>query len=238
MKLMQQPKVILLDAVGTLFGVRGSVGEVYRELAAQVGVEVDPVVLNQAFSQIFQAASKGVFPGVAPAAIDKQQFTWWQEIAAQSFQQAGVFHQFSDFPSFFAKLYAHFATATPWFIYPDVQPALNHWRSVGIELGIISNFDQRLYLVLKALGLAQFFTSVTLSTEVGFAKPEPQIFATGLNKHQCTAASAWYIGDSWVDDYQGAKAAGLTAFWLQRDAEAAKTETISTLTVLLPTSPY
>lgn len=234
---MQQPKVILLDAVGTLFGVRGSVGEVYRKLAAQVGVEVDATTLNQAFIQSFQSAPKGVFPGILPAEIPNHEFAWWQAIATQSFQQAGVLHQFSDFPSFFAKLYAHFATAAPWFIYPDVQPALAHWRSAGVELGIISNFDRRLYLVLKALNLARFFTSFTISTEVGFAKPEPQIFTAGLKKHYCTAANAWYIGDSWGEDYQAAKAAGLAAFWLQRDVDIVRAEAISTLTALLPTSP-
>ena len=43
---MVQPKVIFLDAVGTLFGVKGSVGEVYREIAADFGVDVAASVLD------------------------------------------------------------------------------------------------------------------------------------------------------------------------------------------------
>jgi putative hydrolase of the HAD superfamily len=81
---------------------------------------------------------------------------------------------------------------------------------------VLSNFDSRLYLVLQALDLAQFFTSVTISWEVGAAKPDPQIFAAGLDKHDCPAEAAWHIGDSLKEDYQGAKTAGLRAILIER----------------------
>jgi len=234
---MPQPQVIFLDAVGTLFGVQGSVGQVYGRLARQAGVAVETASLNQAFFQTFQAAPKAVFPGVPAAEIPRYEFDWWQAIAAQSFERVGVLHQFSDFPGFFAKLYAYFATAEPWFVYPDVLDTLEYWQGLGIELGILSNFDRRLYSVLAVLDLAQFFTSVTISTEIGFAKPEPQIFAAGLEKHRCSAAQAWHIGDSLVEDYQGARAAGLSAYWLQREAVAKAAASITSLSALLPASP-
>lgn len=213
---MQRPKVIFLDAVGTLFGVKGSVGEVYGEIAQRFGVEVSADALNQAFLQSFQAASPPIFPGTEPEKIPECEFEWWQLVAIRTFQQVGVLHQFPDFSAFFAELYTHFATAEPWFVYPDVRPPLEHWRHLGIELGVLSNFDSRLYLVLQALDLAQFFTSVTISTEVGAAKPDPQIFAAALDKHDCPAKAAWHIGDSFQEDYQGANAAGLRAIWLKR----------------------
>lgn len=212
---MQQPKVIFLDAVGTLFGVKGSVGDVYADIAAQFGVTVAADNLNKAFFQSFKVASAPIFPDSKPEEIPAREFEWWSAIAQNTFQQAGVFNQFSDFSAFFNQLYAHFATAEPWFIYPDVQPALQHWQQLGIELGVLSNFDSRLYSVLPALDLANF-ASITISTEVGAAKPDPQIFAAALDKHNCPAQSAWHIGDSWQEDYQGANAAGLRAIWLQR----------------------
>jgi len=49
---MQRPKVIFLDAVGTLFWVKGSVGKVYSEMAERFGVEAS--ALDQAFLQSFQ----------------------------------------------------------------------------------------------------------------------------------------------------------------------------------------
>ena len=213
---MQRPKVIFLDAVGTLFGVKASVGQVYGEIAQRFGVKVSSDALNQAFLQSFQAAVPPVFPGVEPQEIPQCEFEWWQVIALRTFQQVGVLDQFPDFYAFFTELYTHFATAEPWFVYPDVRPALENWIKLGIELGVLSNFDSRLYSVLQALDLAKFFTSVSISTQVGAAKPDPKIFAVGLHKHDCPPELAWHIGDSFKEDYQGAKAAGLYAIWLKR----------------------
>ena len=213
---MQQPKVIFLDAVGTLFGVRGSVGQAYSKIASRFGVEASPTALNDAFFQAFSTAEPLVFPETHPEEIPQCEFEWWRVIALRTFQQVGVLNQFEDFTDFFDQLYNYFATAEPWFIYPDVMPALSAWRRVGIQLGIVSNFDSRIDLVLKALKLEEFFVSVTISTQVGAAKPEPKIFATALEKHHCNPQEAWHIGDSLKEDYQGAKAAGLRAILLER----------------------
>jgi putative hydrolase of the HAD superfamily len=212
-------KVIFLDAAGTLFDVRGSVGEVYGQLAQNFGVTVNSEELNAAFFQSFADSSSMTFPGIEPAKIPQLEFEWWQTVSAKAFQIAGVYQQFSDFPKFFAELYAHFATAEPWFVYPDVLPALNRWQEQGIELAVVSNFDSRLYAVLKALNLAEYFTSVTISTEVGAAKPESQIFTTALQKHNCIAENVLHIGDSFKADYCGAINAGLNAIWLNRQQE-------------------
>ena len=216
---LQQPKVIFLDAVGTVFGVRGSVGEVYSAIAQEFGVEVPPEQLNNAFFQAFAASDPPVFPGVHPDEIPPCEFEWWRLIAQRTFQQVEVLNQFTDFDDFFDVLYSHFATAEPWFIYPDVLPALEAWRRIGIQLGIVSNFDTRLELVLEALNLKEFFTSITISTQVGVAKPDPQIFVIALQKHHCDAEDAWHIGDSFRQDYQGAKAAGLRAILLERKGQ-------------------
>jgi putative hydrolase of the HAD superfamily len=213
---VQQPKVIFLDAVGTLFGVRGSVGEVYSAIAHQFGVQVPAEALNKSFLQAFAASNPAVFPGTDPEEIPYCEFEWWRVLALRTFQQAGVLDQFTDFTDFFDELYNYFATAEPWFIYPDVPPALEAWRRTGIQLGIVSNFDSRLDYVLKALKLDEFFTSITISTQTGFAKPDPQIFAAALQKHSCQADQAWHIGDSLKQDYQGAKAAGLRAILIER----------------------
>ncbi|MEG3899129.1 MULTISPECIES: HAD-IA family hydrolase [unclassified Microcoleus] len=210
-------EVIFLDAAGTLFDVRGSVGEVYRQLANSFGVTVNSQELNAAFFQSFASASPMAFPGIELAKIPQLELEWWQTVSAKAFQIAGVYHQFSDFPNFFAELYAHFATAEPWFVYPDVFPALNKWQQQGIELAVVSNFDSRLYPVLKALNLAEYFTSVTISTEVGAAKPQSQIFTAALQKHNCIAENVLHIGDSFKADYCGAKTAGLKAIWLNRE---------------------
>lgn len=213
---MEKPKVIFVDAVGTLFGVKGSVGKVYSQIAQEFGVEVAPEIVDQAFIHSFKASPPPVFPGADSEDIPQLEFEWWRKIALNTFETAGVLPQFSDFSSFFSELYIHFGTAEPWVIYPDVVQSLSNWQHIGIELGVLSNFDSRLYSVLQGLGLSHYFSSVTISTQVGAAKPDPKIFAVALEKHNCSPEEAWHIGDSIEEDYQGAKAAGLRGVWINR----------------------
>lgn len=213
---LSPPQVIFLDAVGTLFGVQGSVGEIYGQLAQRFGVQVDPALLNRAFFESFRHAPPIAFPGVVATDIPAREYAWWQAIATETFQRAGVYQRFTAFPDFFAHLYAHFATAAPWVVYPDTIRFLQYWRDRKVELGILSNFDSRIYAVLDVLGLTNYFTSITISTEAGAAKPSQRIFEVAIAKHRCAPEQAWHIGDSYREDYEGAKSANLRGIWLRR----------------------
>ncbi len=214
---MEKPQVIFFDAVGTLFGVKGSVGQVYATIAQQYGVQVSPQTLDWAFIDAFKSAGAPAFPHVTPAAIPAEEYAWWRNVAIATFNKADVLPLFGDFDAFFGTLFAHFATAQPWELYPDTITTLVQLKSAGIPLGILSNFDSRIYSVLSALGLADFFQTVTISTEAGAAKPDRQIFQIALQKHQCEAAAAWHVGDSLDEDYRAASAMGLRGVWLNRD---------------------
>lgn len=216
-ELTKHPQVIFLDAVGTLFGVKSSVGAVYADVARQFGVEVSAAALNRAFFQSFRVAGAPAFRVTDPAELQTQEFAWWLTIATNTFKQVDAWHQFPDFDQFFAALYAHFATDAPWVVYPDVKPALERWQRMGIPLGILSNFDSRIYSVLDSLDLAPFFASVTISTATGAAKPDSKIFTIALQQHHCLPAAAWHIGDSFEEDYQAAKAVGMRGIWLRRN---------------------
>ncbi len=214
---MKQPKVIFLDAVGTLFGVKGTVGQVYSYLASQVGVSCDSHTLETAFFKQFKLSPPLAFPGVDVMAVSDLEYQWWYQVAYDTYREAEVIDEFADFDSFFCKLYDYFATPDPWFLYTDVFPALQHWQKQGIALGIISNFDSRIYEVLDILGLTNFFETITISSTTGSAKPHQNIFMEALEKHQCRPEEAWHIGDSKKEDYEGAKAAGINPFLLDRD---------------------
>lgn len=219
---MQKPKVIFVDAVGTLFGVEGSVGRVYADIAQQFGVTADAEALNKAFFKHFKAAEPMAFPGTDLTHVPAKEYAWWKAIAEKTFRTVARFEQFKDFEAFFSALYAHFAGADPWLVYPDTFHSLERWRAMDIELGVISNFDSRIYTVLDSLVMADFFKSVTISTEVGVAKPDPLIFTTALRKHNCEAPDAWHVGDSYAEDYEGAQVTGMRAIWLRRSSDTSE----------------
>jgi putative hydrolase of the HAD superfamily len=218
---MRSPQVIYLDAVGTIFGVRGTVGHQYAKIAIDFDVNLDPDLINRAFYQSFQAAPPMAFADMPQSDMPIAEYQWWRSLAEKTFDLTGDLTKFSAFEVFFESLYAYFATAEPWFVYEDTREALDNWQQQGISLGLLSNFDSRLYSVISALGLENYFDSITISTEIGVAKPESLIFEAALAKHQIRRSPdrAWHIGDSFREDYEGATAAGLTAFWLDRDRQ-------------------
>jgi putative hydrolase of the HAD superfamily len=213
---MNLPKIIFFDAVGTLFDVRGTVGEIYAQFAHQTGLSVDAQQLNTAFIQSFRAAPRAAFASAHPHTLPRLEYEWWRAVARQSFESIGALSKLEDFDTFFQPLFTYFETAAPWRLYPETLKTLNALQALGIELAIISNFDSRLHTVLQVLELNSWFKSVTISTQIGAAKPDGAIFEAALAKHQALPTQAWHVGDSWTDDYAGSTAAGLRGVWLNR----------------------
>jgi putative hydrolase of the HAD superfamily len=215
---MNLPEVIFLDAVGTLFGIRGSVGEIYSNIAGDFGAETEPIEVDRAFITSFRAAPKYAFPNMPEMEIPELEYRWWEDIARNTFARIGAIEQFTDFDRAFSQMYAYFATDEPWYVYEDVLPALERWQAKNIQLGIISNFDTRIDRVLELLGLKNYFKTITISSLAGAAKPDAEIFKVALAKHHCSPHEAWHIGDSFEEDYRGAINCGMKGFWLKRDS--------------------
>ncbi|MCS6782973.1 MAG: HAD-IA family hydrolase [Gloeomargarita sp. SKYBB_i_bin120] len=230
---MQRPGAIFVDAVGTLFGVRGSVGQIYSEYAARIGVVVAPDRLQQAFLQAFTQAPPLAFPDLSPEAIPQAEYDYWYRLTERTFALAGGLAHIPDFAAFFPEVYAAFATADPWEVYPDVLPALQAWRAQGIPVGVISNFDSRLYQVLAALGLQPWLTTVTISSQVGAAKPAGAIFHAAWRAQGQPSPPLWHIGDSWEADVLGARAVGWRGIHLCREGTSPDPQAIRRLTDLL-----
>jgi putative hydrolase of the HAD superfamily len=123
-----------------------------------------------------------------------------------------------------------------WQLFPETVRTLAALKTQGVELGIISNFDSRLFSVLRGLGLADTFDTVTISSLAQAAKPAPRIFQVALDKHAVDPEEALHIGDSLRDDVEGARKAGLRAILLDRKGTQQGTDirSIRALDELLP----
>jgi putative hydrolase of the HAD superfamily len=218
------PRVIFFDAMGTLFELKNSVGEIYHQYAQKHGVKADAAEIEQAFVNSFKSAPPLAFLPNELAVIKQQEFDWWKQVVSATFGQLELLENFVDFNAFFTEIYFYFGTKEPWYVFPDTVGSLTKCRERKIELGVISNFDSRLIEVLNLLDLDQFFTSITISSVAGFAKPKSNIFQIALSKHNLRAKNAWHIGDSPTEDYAGAKNAGLGSFWLNRQAHSLNIE--------------
>ncbi len=79
------------------------------------------------------------------------------------------------------------------------------------KVGLITNFTHApvIYKSLRKLRIHQFFNVVVVSDENGWRKPSSHIFQAALKKLHVQPEEAVYIGDSPIEDIQGAKDAGL-----------------------------
>jgi 2-haloalkanoic acid dehalogenase type II len=120
-------------------------------------------------------------------------------------------------------------------VYPDVEPTLTGLRAKGLKLGLVSNgFQQDLDHVLGELELKRWFDSVVCIDSCSCAKPDKQIFRYALEQLGIEPSEAVFVGDSIVQDYQGALAVGIKAYLIDRDGELpSKYNKIECLTDLL-----
>jgi putative hydrolase of the HAD superfamily len=117
----------------------------------------------------------------------------------------------------FERLSAHFHNPNSWAVFADVRGTLAELASRGVALAVVSNWDSNLPALLQALGLAASFREISVSATEGTGKPEPDIFLRTCERLDLTPAEVLHVGDSLVEDYGGARAAGLWALLLDRE---------------------
>jgi len=213
-------QVIFFDAAETLFRVNGSVAEIYLRLASRHGFKESPeslTAIKQAFSRAFQEAPPPVFAATEPQTIKQCERLWWFDVVHNVFYRVGMFERFDDF---FDEVFEVFENPGTWSLFPETQQVLAQLKEEGFELGIISNFDSRLFTVLRGLGIERLFDTVTISSLAHAAKPAPRIFELALEKHAAEPADAVHVGDSFRDDVQGAAKTGMTGILLDRKSIA------------------
>lgn len=198
-------EAVTFDVGGTLLAPHPSVGEVYARVARRNGLHhAAAPLLEQRFREAWRAR-----PSFGHHRED------WEALVDE------VFRDLDRRPpsaTFFPELYAEFGRAAAWRVFDDVLPTLESLAALGIDLGIVSNWDERLRPLLGELRLDRYFASLVISCEAGFAKPSAVVFETALRQLGRPAAAVLHVGDNLRDDFAGATSAGLHALHLRRDA--------------------
>lgn len=83
------------------------------------------------------------------------------------------------------------------------------------KLVLVSNFYGNINTILEDFGLAQFFSEVIESSVVGVRKPDPAIYALGVEAMGYAAENVLVVGDSFSKDVVPAKKVGCKVAWLE-----------------------
>ena len=205
-------KAIFFDAVGTLFYLTRTVGHHYALVGREVGLTLDPDQLDRAFYSAWKKMPRR--PAISgPRENDDK--GWWRELVDLVLDQVAPSLSEFDRENFFEIAYEHFAEAGVWEVYPEVPGVLEQLQP-HFRLAVISNFDGRLRLILRHLGISKFFTRIFVSSEIGADKPDPEIFQRALMLIDLKPNEVLHVGDDPERDWQAASAAGLSIFRLDR----------------------
>lgn len=204
-------KAVFFDAGGTLFAPYPSVGEIYTSVARKYGMDAGAAEVESAFHEEF-AHRDGMASLTSPAGV-KDEKEWWKSLVREAFLKVTVLRRFDEY---FDELYDLFGRPDPWRLYPEVLEVLAGLRARGLVLGIVSNWDSRLHLLCKGIGVEPYFDFILASAVVGSAKPDTGIFECALSHAGVSAEAAVHIGDSIDDDWTGARAAGIDALIVNR----------------------
>lgn len=197
-------QAVTFDIGGTLIEPWPSVGAVYAEVASEhgfPGLSVD--LINQQFQQSWNAKSDFQYTEAG-----------WEDLVRQTFQSLIAE---TEVKKLFPALYKRFESASVWRIHEDVIPTLDELAGRGFRLAVISNWDPRLRPLLANLKLLSFFEVLTISSEVGFAKPSSVPFEQTLKSLGLPATSVVHVGDSPTEDIDGAESAGVTGILIRRN---------------------
>ena len=109
---------------------------------------------------------------------------------------------------------------TPWHSedeipFPDARSTLEALCCKGYKLGIIANQNPGLEKRLENWGLRQYFKVVAASAEIGYAKPDKEIFESAFKLAGCTAQESVMVGDRLDNDIIPAKSVGMKTVWVK-----------------------
>jgi putative hydrolase of the HAD superfamily len=210
-------RAAFFDAAGTLFESREPVGRTYARIAREFGVDASEEAVAAGFRRAFGGAPGLAFgPGHRASELRRLEREWWRKRVAESFAGLGTF---ADFDAYFDVLFAYFGDPLHWVADVEAAQMLQRLKDSGIKLGVISNFDHRLYRILDGLDLTRHFDSITISSEAGYAKPRREVFEFALSRAGVSAHEAMHIGDSEHLDFAPAAEAGMAAVLIDRDRE-------------------
>src|SRR5207247_10951937 len=102
---------------------------------------------SNAPAEAIQAAFARQFRGAGPLSVQDQK-RWWKDVVYRVFSEVGMV---DNFDKFFDQVYERFRDSEGWVLFPETIETLTELKHSGLKLGVISNFDNRIYPVMQSL---------------------------------------------------------------------------------------
>ena len=206
-------KAVFFDLYQTLVCYEPPREELQAKALEEFGIEVKPEVLRRPLV----IADEYIYQELARASLrqrsKEEQIALWAQYEETLLREAGVKTDKQLILGLLSKMQQFKMKLV---LFDDVMPALTDLKRRGLILGLISNIDRDMTTTFNELGLSLLLQVMVTSQEVGFNKPQPQIFQEALKRAGVRASEAIYVGDQYQIDVVGAKGVGMKGILLDR----------------------
>jgi putative hydrolase of the HAD superfamily len=197
-------RAVFFDAVGTLIHPDPPASDVYANVGRRFGSRLDSTAIGPRFRAAFHRQEDYDREHGYRTNCERE-VQRWRSIVAE------VLDDVTDPQACFQTLFEHFARPDAWRCESDTGAVLGALVKLGYRLGLASNYDTRLHQVADGLPQLQPLRHRVISAEVGFCKPTAGFFQKVCEAADAAPQQILVVGDDFVDDYEGAIAAGLSA---------------------------
>ena len=111
-----------------------------------------------------------------------------------------------------------------WILFDNVEQTLEYLQS-KYELCIISNGDgEQQRSKIQRTGLDKYFKNIVISSEVGYSKPQKEIFEIACKIINLKPENCIMVGDKYKVDIEGSLNSGMNGIWINRNKEQSSYE--------------
>lgn len=108
-------------------------------------------------------------------------------------------------------------------LFPEVPAVCHQLRASGLRLAVLSNLAAPYAPAVEAR-LPTGFEWCGWSSALGYAKPDPRLYELACRALTVTPDEVLMVGNNRIADINGARACGMQAAWLRRQAKLSVSE--------------
>lgn len=208
-------ELVTFDAAGTLIDHCWDPGGIAADAARSVGHMFDREEsrrVHRTVASTYRAEQEELERsgdrGAVRAMWQRQMADWLTQMGGDASDAPEVLKRFEQL--------AFGPRSHVFMLFDDVRPAIASIKAMNIPIGIISNWDHTLFGVLESLKVDHEFQFIIASLVFGVEKPDKLIFMKACQQANADPKNTLHVGDSVIDDFDGARNAGMHALLLDR----------------------